>query len=563
MHGRIKVKTTAEQQEAKRKEREKKLQLFNGATHKAFKKRTNEEYDNEALEITGQLLTANSDFTTMWNYRKEVLLHYKEEKKPEEMEAIFKKELSFLESCLRQNPKSYGVWHHRCFVMDTMPNPDWSLELTLCNKFLEYDERNFHCWDYRRFVVQRSKVATQDEVEFTNTKISSNFSNFSSWHYRSKLLPILYPDPEKRERVKEDILHKEYELVQNAFFTDPNDQSAWFYHRWLLGRAEQPQDIRCLYVNTKTQQIVISLTNAIHLKKVHAKVIINNSEIQTSWWTPNKKDSFTTVWICEFPVQSLNKTANNSIIVSIEDSDVQRSCTLKEGEVECWSKDSRPETIFSSVLSAETTTVLQDELDSCQQLQELEPENKWCLLTILFLMRALDPMRYEKQTLEYLTTLDKVDSYRLQYYRDLRSKFIIENTISRMSTSDTREINLCNKDLSCLYHTDHMILETAVDVSANQLSALRHCFMLQAVQKLKADDNKINNIGDVINLPMLQELSIQNNCLTTMEDLSALTSCNNLSVLHLQGNPVCEVPDFNGKVKTLLPQLQQLNGNEL
>jgi geranylgeranyl transferase type-2 subunit alpha len=37
-HGRIKVKTTAEQQEAKRKEREKKLQLYNTGTQAAFKK---------------------------------------------------------------------------------------------------------------------------------------------------------------------------------------------------------------------------------------------------------------------------------------------------------------------------------------------------------------------------------------------------------------------------------------------------------------------------------------------------------------------------------------------
>ncbi|XP_060587965.1 geranylgeranyl transferase type-2 subunit alpha-like [Ruditapes philippinarum] len=415
MHGRVKVKTTAEQQEAKRKEREKKLKLYTGATQMIFSKR-----------LWLKLIDTYTFYIFFVIIRPE-----------DEVHELFKGELQFLEACLRLNPKSYGVWNHRCFVMETMAKPDWKQELQLCNLFLDYDERNFHCWDYRRFVVKKAEISPEEELEFTTNKICNNFSNFSSWHYRSKLLPIIYPDDSTSVGVEEGVLIKEYETVQNAFFTDPDDQSAWFYHRWLLGRGKRKTGVGCMMVDRIEQKLMITTTQPILISPstCEVDVSVNGERVDGVWCTnKNHTDLFSHIWIFKskdsepwIPSQELVEV---TVAAGGDDWGSSDSIELEPLQQCHWIFSQEEQgSRFRDELSAATTDTLERELESIQELYEVEPENKWVLLTIVSLMKALDPLEHQEQIEEFITKLKTIDPVRLNYYEDLRSKFTIENYI--------------------------------------------------------------------------------------------------------------------------------------
>lgn len=581
MHGRVKVKSTAQQEEEKKKEREKKLKIYVTARDACFSKRKEGVFDEEALQLSQQLLASNPDFATLWNYRREILMHLETVREKEDVQKMYEAELSFLESCLKVNPKSYGSWHHRGWVSTRLPRPDWTRELGLCDRCLSLDDRNFHCWDYRRMVVKMSGVPVDQELQFTDRLIGSNFSNYSSWHYRSTLLPLLHPEspeppPPCRQgrhasppaspqthshRVCEEQLLKEYELVQNAFFTDPNDQSAWFYYRWLLGRAEREEMISCVFVSREEERVAVAFSRPVNDLSVGLMLVLDGQPQRVEWRSVHPRFKHCPVWICDLPPGSINDIGNeHNLTVHWTEKHTHRDCALYTGCAESWCRDSATDQeLFRSELSVEKTSVLQSELQSCTQLQELEPQNKWCLLTIILLMRALDPLGYERETLAHFQTLKEVDSMRSAYYSDLCSKFMIENTILKMEYAEVRVFSMSDKNLTTLCHLDQLLLVTHINLSSNQLLRLPpHFAMLQCLEVLEVDDNAIEDLEGLYHLPKLMEVSMKNNNISKISDLQPLTSCPKLTRLDLRGNPVAQTANIQLELSELLPSVTDL-----
>lgn len=133
-----------------------------------------------------------------------------------------------------------------------------------------------HVWQHRRWAlrhaVARRLVNLADEARFAAALIGANFSNYSAWHHRSALLFLSDRAASDRsasapaslaltwslcERHEDEphasksggelfaprcpsrssfvpLLRAEFALLQNAFFTEPSDQTAWMYYFWLL-----------------------------------------------------------------------------------------------------------------------------------------------------------------------------------------------------------------------------------------------------------------------------------------------------------------------------------------
>jgi len=498
MHNRPKVHTTEVQKAIADREKEKKLQIYRKSINDVLERRSHNEYDDLALKSSEGLLRANPDIVTLWNYRKEILLRLKPSKE------IINDELYLTEKCLQVNPKSYSAWYHRNWVLDNVdPSPDWNNELLLCTKYLKMDERNFHCWDYRQIVATKCQEPHDKELDFTMEMIESNFSNYSAWHYRSKLFKAAGKDEESTKI-------SELSLVESAAFTDPFDQSAWIYQRWLIGKLEPSKYIY------KVSQI----KNTIYL--ILNRDLPNNYKIiglgNSIWEQLDAK-----IWMKN--VDNLD----DNIYVEINDEQNQ--------VIDKTSIDSVRQDIFHFNISEQLQIVLNSQLDSLYQLLEMEPESKWALLTYVLLLYTLKPNNYFENCLKNIKLLKVIDPLRKNYYNDLVSRYQIEHWIA--TNNNTENINLKGHGLTAFYHMHMFLFNENIDLSDNDLfnSNLKHLKYLIMCKNLSLKNCRLVNLNNFPPLPSLETLDLRENQIQEIAR-DKLSKCKSLKIIFLDNKQI-------------------------
>ncbi|MCJ1348054.1 Rab geranylgeranyltransferase [Peltigera leucophlebia] len=269
------LKPTSEQA---RKKELRKIEEYKSLVEQVNNEVCEEHFTFEVLELTSKLLTLNPEFYTIWNYRRLILQHQLNQQLSPDNEAqshceLILNDLNFLIPLLRKYPKCYWIWKYRLWLLEEasnrLPRADshrfWQQELGLVGKMLSLDSRNFHGWGYRRVVISALEssqsnlneavlIFTEDEFKYATRMIESNLSNFSAWHIRSKLIPRLLNERQASNVEREAFLEKELELIQRALYTDPYDQSLWFYHQYLMCSFDPKYSSQVIVPNLTSDQ---------------------------------------------------------------------------------------------------------------------------------------------------------------------------------------------------------------------------------------------------------------------------------------------------------------------
>ncbi|KAF9102590.1 hypothetical protein BGX27_010936 [Mortierella sp. AM989] len=555
--------------------------------------------DNDALKITTSLLRKSPDYYSVWNVRRTILKEgFLDNSDDETANKIYTNELEFVQENLKLNPKSYWMWNHRRWCLEHMSQPRWDKELDMVSKFLEQDARNFHGWDYRRYIIRQLDIKDQaspdkiaaralSEFDFTTTKISQNFSNYSAWHNRSTLLGKLAKDMIEEER--KAAVDNEFDLVKNAIYTDPEDQSAWLYDLWLIGRKERSISILgATVISFHPLEIVVAFDKKVKLRNPFTVTTMLDhaaTPLEGEWKATGTDSSLGAVWIFQQAPGAIYGPTVEIVVFSDDVCAVRTGSKLSSAvcfELETLNQDlgtisgqlsrlaigknlmynvskrigpipgpdgtletqkSNSKCLVTSLTVSNTLddrmALLEREVAVVRELVELEPDCKWPIQVLSILLSEQREMvsihspqakLIDDECIELQEKLISIDPLRQERYEDRRTQLVYD-----------RETLHLIKDSKSFPEIEFAVEQPRnLDLSMRGLTHIPISSYLMHIHTLNLDSNSLRSTRFIRNLLNVRHVNLSNNLIERLEGLQHAPS---LEFLSLENNMIAKWED--------------------
>ena len=147
--------------------------------------------------------------------------------------------------------KSYQVWHHRRLLVTITRKT--KQELAFIQKGLQVDEKNYHTWSYRQWILAHfggTGRSTSDEnqlednslwegeLDFIQNMLNNDIRNNSAWHHR--FFVVWACGIREGEQDRAHVFQRELTYVKQSISLVPNNLAAWNYLRGMLRHNSRP-----------------------------------------------------------------------------------------------------------------------------------------------------------------------------------------------------------------------------------------------------------------------------------------------------------------------------------
>ena len=116
-------------------------------------------------------------------------------------------ELRLMDELAVKYLKTYQVWHHRRLLLTEMRKP--APELDFIARSLKEDEKNYHTWSYRQWLLAyfNDDALWEGEITFVEHMLQEDTRNNSAWHHR--FFTVFQSGIRKGDEDREAVLRRE------------------------------------------------------------------------------------------------------------------------------------------------------------------------------------------------------------------------------------------------------------------------------------------------------------------------------------------------------------------